>query len=47
VQNFQITNQDMGEMVGLVDLEGKKVDAVVEDWITANKGKWSQWTQCK
>ena len=28
IQNFQITNQDMGEMVGLVDLEGKKVDAV-------------------
>jgi glycine betaine/proline transport system substrate-binding protein len=47
VQDFTISNQEMGEMVGLVDLDGKKVDDVVEDWIKANKAKWSQWTQCK
>ena len=30
VRNFQISNQEMGGMVGEVDLEGKKVDDVVE-----------------
>ncbi len=46
VRNFQISNQEMGGMVGEVDLEGKKVDAVVEAWIKNNKAKWSKWTEC-
>ena len=46
VRNFKITNQDMGTMVGEVDLDGKKVDDVVEAWLTDNKGTWQAWTQC-
>jgi glycine betaine/proline transport system substrate-binding protein len=46
VRNFKITNQEMGEMVGEVDLDGKKVDDVVEAWITNNKDAWQAWTQC-
>ncbi|MDH3377189.1 MAG: ABC transporter substrate-binding protein [Gammaproteobacteria bacterium] len=46
VRNFKITNQEMGQMVGEVDLDGKKVDDVVEAWITDNKDTWQAWTQC-
>ena len=46
VRNFKITNQDMGTMVGEVDLDGKKVDDVVEAWLTDNKDTWQAWTQC-
>lgn len=46
VRNFKITNQDMGEMVGLVDLDGNEVDAVVEEWIKNNESVWKQWAEC-
>ncbi len=46
VSAFTLTNQEMGEMVGNVDLEGRKVDDVVEEWITNNKDKWTAWTEC-
>lgn len=46
VRNFQIDNQSMGEMVGEVDLDGKKVDDVVEAWIKDNESTWKTWTEC-
>ena len=30
-------------MVGQVDLDGKKVDAVVADWIAKNEDRWKKW----
>jgi len=36
----------VGTMVGEVDLDGKKVDDVVENWITNNKDVWTKWTEC-
>ena len=45
VRNFQITNQEMGEMVGRVDLEGKSVDEVVAAWMAENKDNWMAWTK--
>ena len=45
VRNFQITNQEMGEMVGRVDLEGKSVDEVVAAWMAENKDRWMAWTK--
>ncbi len=46
VKNFKLSNQEMGTMVGEVDLEGKKVDDVVESWINGNKSTWQKWTAC-
>ena len=46
VRSFKIDNQSMGEMIGKVDLEGNKVDSVVDNWIKTNKGTWKKWTQC-
>jgi glycine betaine/proline transport system substrate-binding protein len=46
VRNFKVSNQEIGEMIGEVDLEGKDVDQVVEAWISKNKDRWSKWTEC-
>ena len=45
VRNFTLTNQEMGEMVGQVDLEGKSVDEVVAAWMAANEERWMAWTK--
>ncbi len=46
VRNFKVSNQEIGEMIGEVDLEGKNVDQVVEAWLSKNKDRWSTWAQC-
>jgi glycine betaine/proline transport system substrate-binding protein len=46
VRNFKVSNQEIGEMIGEVDLEGKDVDQVVEAWISKNKDRWKKWTEC-
>lgn len=43
IEAFTINNADMGDMVGQVDLEGKKVDAVAQAWVDAHKDTWSSW----
>ncbi len=45
IRKFRIDNQTMGEMIGKVDLEGRKVDEVVEEWIVKNESVWRAWTQ--
>ncbi len=46
IKNFTIDNQSMGTMVGEVDLDGKTVEEVVENWLSANESTWKAWTQC-
>lgn len=43
--NFNISNDEMGAMVAAVDLEGKSLDDVVNQWMTANEARWSAWIQ--
>ncbi|MBP7002651.1 MAG: ABC transporter substrate-binding protein [Amaricoccus sp.] len=43
IQNFTLSNDEMGEMIAKVDLEGGTVDAVVAEWMDANKDRWSGW----
>jgi len=43
IKAFTVSNADMGDMVGKVDLEGATVDAVVADWLAANEAAWSTW----
>ena len=45
MRNFTLTNQEMGEMVGQVDLDGQSVDEVVAAWMAANKDRWMAWTK--
>lgn len=46
IRNFQLDNQSMGEMVGEVDLDGKKVDDVVDAWVKNNESTWRTWAEC-
>lgn len=43
IKAFNVNNDEMGEMVADVDLNGKKVDAVVAAWMEKNEPRWSEW----
>jgi glycine betaine/proline transport system substrate-binding protein len=43
IENFTISNDEMGQMVAEVDLNGKTVADVVATWMGANKDKWASW----
>lgn len=47
VRNVKLDNATAGKMIGDVDLDGKTVDAVVQQWMTDNKSTWQPWTECK
>jgi glycine betaine/proline transport system substrate-binding protein len=42
---FQLNSDEMNAMVGAVDLDGQKVDAVVADWMAKNEDRWSKWIE--
>ena len=43
IQKFNISNDEMSQMIIEVDLEGKDLDAVVASWIASNEGRWKGW----
>jgi len=43
LKKFNINNDEMGAMVGAVDLDGKKVEAVVAEWMQKNEARWKEW----
>jgi len=43
IKAFSLNNAEMGAMVSAVDLDGKTVDDVVAEWMTANEARWSEW----
>jgi len=43
IKNFKISNEEMGAMVAAVDLEGKDLNAVVDQWMTDNESAWKSW----
>jgi glycine betaine/proline transport system substrate-binding protein len=43
IQAFQVTNDEIGQMIAKVDLEVGKVEAVVDDWLGANETRWKGW----
>jgi glycine betaine/proline transport system substrate-binding protein len=43
IKAFTIDNDEMGQMITKVDLDGKKVDEVVAEWVGANEARWSEW----
>ena len=40
---FNVSNDEMGDMIAKVDLEGETVDAVVAAWMEANADRWKGW----
>lgn len=43
IKAYQVNNTEMSAMVGQADLEGVDIDAVVAEWMTSNKDRWSGW----
>lgn len=43
IRNFSVSNDEMGAMVGKVDLDGASVEDVVGDWMSANEATWMSW----
>jgi len=40
---YQMTNANMGAMVGKVDVDGMSIDDVVNEWMDTNEATWSVW----
>lgn len=45
IEAFNISNADMGTMVGKVDLDGQSIEDVVAEWMANNKDTWSAWIE--
>ncbi len=45
IKAFTMTNEDMGVMVGKVDVDGVPLDDVVDEWMTNNEATWKTWIQ--
>ena len=43
IKAFQVGNDEIGQMIAKVDLEGGKVEAVVEEWLAGNESRWKGW----
>jgi len=43
MKKFNVSNAEMGVMVGAVDLDGKKVEDVVAEWMKNNEARWKSW----
>ena len=43
IQAFELNNDEMGQMVAKVDLEGGKVEDVVAEWVQAHEPRWREW----
>ncbi len=43
IKAFRVTNEEMGDMIAKVDLEGSTVEAVVADWMAKNEDRWKAW----
>ena len=43
IRNFDMTNDDMGAMIGKVDVEGMPLDMVVSEWLENHQDTWKSW----
>ncbi len=43
IRNFELNNDEMGNMITAIDLDGQKLDAVVADWLANNQTRWKAW----
>ena len=45
IRNFHIDNQEMGQLIIKIDLEGQKLEDVIAGWIADNEAVWKKWTE--
>ncbi len=45
IRNFKIDNKTMGNLIVEIDLDGKKLEDVVAQWLKDNEATWKKWTQ--
>jgi len=45
IKAFTMTNEEMGAMVGKVDVDGIPLEEVVDEWMTANEAVWKKWIE--
>jgi len=45
ISNFDVKNDEMGQMVADVDLDKKKLEDVVAKWMTDNTARWQAWSK--
>jgi glycine betaine/proline transport system substrate-binding protein len=45
IKNFNLSSDEMNQMVVEVDLDGKEVDAVVAEWVKNNEDRWKKWLE--
>lgn len=43
IKRFNVNNDEMGEMIAAVDLEGRTTEEVVAEWMEANEDRWKAW----
>lgn len=43
IQAFHVENEEMGAMISAVDLDGKKLEDVVDNWVNSNQSRWQKW----
>lgn len=43
IRNFRMTNEDMGAMIGKVDVDGMPLQTVVDQWLSDNEDSWKKW----
>ncbi|MGI9316089.1 MAG: ABC transporter substrate-binding protein [bacterium] len=43
IKNFSLDNDEMGNMITAVDLDGQDLNAVVADWLATNESRWKAW----
>ena len=46
VRSFKLDNDTMGQLITDVDLEGRKVQEVVDQWVKENQATWNSWIAC-
>ena len=46
IRAFKIDNPTMGGLIAAVDLEGREVAEVVQEWLDQNQDVWQPWTAC-
>lgn len=45
IKAYTFDNKEIGELGARVDLNGEKLEAVVDDWMAKNEDRWKKWLQ--
>jgi len=43
IEKFELNNDEMGQMITAIDLDGAELDNVVADWLKSNESRWKTW----